>query len=220
MWYLKFKYKHSDCIYAPELKRLNLNGFFHYLGEYKKGRHIYTSSIQHLIGDEKNIKKYFRYLKNHKKIVNYEIYGNVIITLAKHKKELKVYGQVYNPLFIYPSPAYLSKEGFEIIEVASWERKEIETLIKGIEKTKTTEYFKILSFKKGKVEDLYISKLLPKLPKKQEEALRYAFIKGYYNFPRKISLDQLSKILKVSKSTFRENLRKAEAKIIPKLILE
>ena len=34
MWYLKYKYKHSDCIYAEKLKVLNLNGYFYYIGEY------------------------------------------------------------------------------------------------------------------------------------------------------------------------------------------
>lgn len=220
MWYLKFKYKHSDCIYAPKLEELNLSIFFHYIGNYIKGNYIYTSAIQHLIGEEKDIKKYIKYMKTHQKIIKIEVYGDVIFTLAEHRKELKVYRAIYDPIFIFPTPAYLSEDGFEIIEVACWERKPLQELITALEKNKTTTHFEILKFIEKEMDDIYVSKLLPKLSEKQEKAIKLAFKEDYYKFPRKTSLDKLSKIAKVSKPTFRENLRKAEAKLIPKLISE
>jgi predicted DNA binding protein len=220
MWYLKFKYKHSDCFSAPKLQELNLNVSHFYLGNYVKGNYIYTSAIQHLKGEEKNIKKYIRYLKNHKDIVKIETYGDVIFLQAKHKKDLSLYTAIYNPAFIYPAPAYLSKEGFEIIEVACWDKKPLSELIDSIEKNKTTEHFEILSFIEKEMDEIYVARLLPNLPKKQKEAIKLAYQLGYYKFPRKISLDRLAKIAKVSKSTFRENLKKAEEKLIPKLISE
>jgi predicted DNA binding protein len=50
--------------------------------------------------------------------------------------------------------------------------------------------------------------------------LNIAIKNGYYNFPRKNDLNKLSKIAKVSKQTFQENLRKAENKLIPFLVGE
>lgn len=220
MWYLKFKYKHSDCIYAKKLQELSLNGHFYYIGKYVQGNYVYTSTVIRLIGDEKNVNEYKRYLKNHKNIVKFEAYDNIIFVLAKHKKELVLYEAAYDPKLIYTVPAYLSKEGFEIVEVACWERKPLVDLIDSLEKNKTTMYFEILQFKERKLDDIYVAKLLPRLPEKQKQALITAFKNGYYEFPRKINLDKLAKIAKVSKQTFRENLRKAEAKIIPKLISE
>ena len=44
--------------------------------------------------------------------------------------------QAYNPSLIYVAPAYLSREGFEIVEVASWERKTLEKFMKSLEKNK------------------------------------------------------------------------------------
>ena len=58
-------------------------------------------------------------------------------------------------------------------------------------------------------------KILPKLSKKQKDALSVAVKEGYYGFPRKKELNDLAKLSKVSFSTFREHLRKAENKIIP-----
>ncbi len=220
MWYLKFKVKHSDCIYAPELEKLQLSVHFYHIGNYIKGNFIYTSSIQELIGNVNKIKRYIKYLKNHKKIVRIEVYGEVIFVLAKHRKDLIIYKSIYHSILLYPSPAYLGKDGYEVIEVACWDKKPLMNLIEGYEKNKTTEYFKILSFIERKLDNIYVSRLLPSLPKKQKEAITLAYQSGYYLFPRKISLDKLAKIAKVSKPTFRENLRKAEAKLIPKLISE
>jgi len=220
MWYLKFKYKHSDCFSAPKLQELNLNVSHYYLGNYVKGNYVYTSAIQYLEGEEKNIRKYVRYLKTHKDVVKIETYGDIVFLQIKHKKSLSLYRAIYDPIFIYPAPAYLGKDGFEIIEVACWDKKPLSELIDSIEKNKTTEHFEILSFVEKKTDEIYIARLLPHLPEKQNKAIRLAYQLGYYKFPRKISLDKLAEIAKVSKPTFRENLRKAEEKLIPKLISE
>ena len=53
------------------------------------------------------------------------------------------------------------------------------------------------------------------LPEKQKEAFDIAVKNGYYKFPRKIDLTGLAKLAGVSASTFHENLRKAEAKLLP-----
>jgi AraC-like DNA-binding protein len=49
---------------------------------------------------------------------------------------------------------------------------------------------------------------------KQELALVYAYLMGYYQFPRKISLKELAGKLGLSVSTLAELLRKAESKVI------
>jgi predicted DNA binding protein len=220
MWYLKVKLKHSDCIYAPKLEELGLNVFFYYIGHYIKGRYVYTSAIQRIVGSENKVRKYIGYMKNHEQISKIEVYGNTIFTLARHKKELKTYSTVYNPILIYPAPSYLSKDGFEIIEVACWNRKPLEDFIKAFQKAKTTIHFEILKFENKSMDDIYVSKLLPKLPEKQKQAILLAFKHGYYLFPKMTNLDKLAKLAKVSKPTFRENLRKAEVKLIPQLISE
>ncbi|ABM81338.1 helix-turn-helix domain-containing protein [Hyperthermus butylicus] len=52
------------------------------------------------------------------------------------------------------------------------------------------------------------------LTEKQELALIYAYLMGYYSFPRRISLKSLAAKLGVSVSTLAELLRKAEAKVV------
>lgn len=218
MWYLKFKYKHSDCIYASKLEELNLTGQFQYMGCYVKDNYVYTSAILQLSGNDSNIKKYIQYLKNNEKIEKIEIHKNAIFILAKHKKELGLYRATYDSIFIHPTPAYLSDDGFEIVEIACWDRKPLEELIAALKQNKTTTYFELLKFVSKKMDNIYVSKLLPELSPKQNDAIKLAFSNGYYEFPKKINLDELANISCVSKPTFRENLRKAEAKLMPKLV--
>ena len=52
------------------------------------------------------------------------------------------------------------------------------------------------------------------LSAKQEQALIYAYLMGYYTYPRKVSLKELAAKLGLSVSTLAELLRKAEAKVV------
>jgi len=62
--------------------------------------------------------------------------------------------------------------------------------------------------------------LLSKLTLRQRQMLLTAYALGYYDMPRRISSDELSRHLKLDKSTIVEHLRKAERKIIGGIIAE
>jgi DNA-binding CsgD family transcriptional regulator len=62
--------------------------------------------------------------------------------------------------------------------------------------------------------------LLSKLTARQRQMLLTAYALGYYDVPRRISSDELSRHLKVDKSTIVEHLRKAERKLIGSIIAE
>jgi DNA-binding CsgD family transcriptional regulator len=62
--------------------------------------------------------------------------------------------------------------------------------------------------------------LLSKLTLRQRQMLLTAYALGYYDVPRRISSDDLSRHLNVDKSTIVEHLRKAERKLIGGIIAE
>src|ERR687892_2295011 len=62
--------------------------------------------------------------------------------------------------------------------------------------------------------------LLSKLTPRQRQMLLTAYALGYYDVPRKISSDDLSRHLNVDKSTIVEHLRKAERKLMGGIIAE
>ena len=81
------------------------------------------------------------------------------------------------------------------------------------------KYFsiKLLSIKKEELPNLYVPTVMPKLTKKQKDAITLALSHDYYSFPRKTDLEKLAKIMSVSRVTFQEHLRKAETKLLPSL---
>ncbi len=54
----------------------------------------------------------------------------------------------------------------------------------------------------------------PLLTKRQEEVIRAALIKGYYDVPKRITIKELARMFSVSPSTLNEILLRAEKKII------
>jgi predicted DNA binding protein len=58
------------------------------------------------------------------------------------------------------------------------------------------------------------------LTSKQEELIKFALEKGYFDYPKKITLRKLSNILKISFSTLNEILHRGEKKIIKSYFLK
>ena len=73
----------------------------------------------------------------------------------------------------------------------------------------------LLSIQNKKIKSISAIKVAPELTEKQKQAIELAIKRGYYTSPRKISLQELAKISKLSFSTFQVHLRKAEEKLIP-----
>jgi len=61
---------------------------------------------------------------------------------------------------------------------------------------------------------------LPELTQKQKRALEIAINNGYYDYPKKIKMEKLAKIMGVSYSTYQQHLKTAEGKIVPSIYKE
>ena len=96
-------------------------------------------------------------------------------------------------------------------------RKELEKVI-GF----STKYLdaKILVFRKEKITNISFTKILPELTNNQKKAMQLAINHGYYDYPKKITLPDLAKKMKIAYSTFQAHLKKAEGKIFPFVLTE
>ena len=56
------------------------------------------------------------------------------------------------------------------------------------------------------------------LTSKQQEVLKLAYTKGYYELPRSVFLEKLAKEMNIHRRTYEEHLRKAEKKIMGYLV--
>ncbi|MHA2318579.1 MAG: helix-turn-helix domain-containing protein [Candidatus Hodarchaeales archaeon] len=65
---------------------------------------------------------------------------------------------------------------------------------------------------------LPLDRLKNDLTSKQQEVLKLAYSKGYYELPRSVFLEKLAKEMEIHRRTYEEHLRKAEKKIMSYLV--
>ena len=122
------------------------------------------------------------------------------------------YMPLWDKRIIQTKPVIQRTDGTELWEMAAWSKEPLMEIL-----TRLPEEFKIKlkSIEERKLDQLFLPHILPKLSAKQQLILNLAVKEGYYDFPRKINLDGLAKILKLSKPTVQQHLRTAEKKMMP-----
>lgn len=220
MWFTKFKVFDEKSILSIILRKNKVKMYYYPVNNYIKKNRVYFITICLIKGKEENKNNYFKDLKNLKKtnqgrrLEFLEKEGDffIMVTSLSLNQELKLYVSVaYNPALIHLKPVIWYEDGWEEFEVASIERKNLEKLIDAGE----TKYkLKLLDFKNKKIKNFGFLTMFPELTDKQKNALESALKSGYYEYPRKISLDKLSKNIGLAFSTFQAHVRKAENKIL------
>jgi predicted DNA binding protein len=217
MWILKIKVKEEWNLYNKRTLKFKVRINFYSHSYYLKKSKVYFVGSGIIMGDEKNKKAFFEDLKKDTQIEKIEINNDFFVSVYSEKEKsgrVEALKTIYNSKIIFLKPAVINEEGFEEWEVASFDRKDLEAILKQAEKLKKGE-FKLISFKEQKINNLMIESILPPLTEQQRKAFELALENGYYGYPRKIKLVDLAKIMKVSVSTFQFHLAKAEAKLMP-----
>jgi len=213
MWSLKFKVLNKDSVYTLLTAKYKVTDYLYPVDNYKKNRRIYILGIHTLEGKESEKEKFIRALKKNRKVKEIEVYRDIIVTLIAEEEDF--YSLLFAAELYHTSPVYI-KDGYEQWNTTSFNRGLLEKIIKKIEKCKHKfPEFTLLGLSKTKTDEIYFPKLRPHLPEKQKKAFELALLEGYYSWPRKVKLIDLAKKMKVSVATFHENLRKAEAKLLP-----
>jgi len=160
-------------------------------------------------------KKYFEDFLKH--IKSYEMIEFVkIIEMNKETVLLRTiwvndrcsYDIVLKNNCLYTSPV-IQKDGYEIYDIITKDPQELIKLIENLDEIGEAKLFSV-----GRM----TQKNHFKLTDKQANALQIAVSHNFYEWPRKISLDEISVMVGMKRRTFQENLRKAEAKVFPYLI--
>ncbi len=215
MWVVRLKIKH-DCTIGTRCNKFNCISFSLSLSNWIDKNYYYTSQRHTIEGNKENVDNFLKDIKKDKRIINLEASKNTVFFIEKRKKG-EIPSSHYNPKMFFVKPVYVDREGFEYWEMASWKKEILMKFVNDLKREKGIK-LTIEKFHNVKLDTIYFPKIMPKLSNKQREAYQLAVEKGYYNFPRKVGLDGLAKIMKVSVSTLQEHLRKAEEKIIPSYI--
>lgn len=184
------------------------------LSYYKDKKSLYVIVAGLLFGEEENKKKLLRDMKKHKEIINFEASNDFVVAVTKQPIFTE---PVYDPKIIRPSPVIINKEGFHIWDLASFDRKVLTRVLDFAEKYLGA---KVIKFKQEIISNISFTQLLPELTDKQKKALEIAINQGYYDYPKKINMEKLAKIMGISYSTFQAHLKKAEGKLLPKIYKE
>jgi predicted DNA binding protein len=214
MWVAKFKLKDENDIYSHLCEKLKIDFFAVPYTQFTKNKKINLLGGGVISGSEENKKQFVNNLKKDSRVKSAEQYHDFVLIHAQHpisreaKEEIKIF---YNPQYIKTKPIHMSVDGWEYWEVACLDRNELNKIIKT-----AIKYYngKLFSVKKEKLKSVSSLELTPVLTLKQFEAIKLAYKEGYYNYPRKLTIPELAKTIKKSYSTFQENLRKAENKLI------
>ncbi|MFT4311576.1 MAG: helix-turn-helix domain-containing protein [Candidatus Woesearchaeota archaeon] len=199
MWALKVKIREKWNPYNKRAKKFGVKLFlysYNYYGE--RGKIVFVGSgiVQ---GSIENKKAFFTDFKKEKKLEYLEVNGDFFSCAyfeefsSERLEKAKV---AYNPRIILLKPATIDEEGFEEWEIASYKREDLEKFFKQAQKVEN----KLFYFKQTKFTNMMIYSMLPSLTEKQKQVLLLAVEKGYYGYPRKTTLKELSLELKMSLS--------------------
>ena len=214
MWRLRLKLSSNGQFFGEIAKKHEVSMAGYPLSYWKSKKNIYLISAGFMFGEESNKQSLVREIKKYKECVEFEQSGDFFIITTKQPLFSE---PVYNPKIIRPNPVIINKEGYHIWDLASFDRKDLEKVIKFSIKYLNA---KILSFKQEKISNISFTKILPELTNNQKKAMQIAINSGYYNYPKQITLPELAKKMKISYSTFQAHLKKAEGRIFPFILKE
>ncbi|HYD03506.1 MAG TPA: helix-turn-helix domain-containing protein [Alphaproteobacteria bacterium] len=212
MWNLKFiattnntivgklatKYKVVVQLYPTLINRTGSDNIIHGYGV--------------VFGKQSNKKKFIKEFNRLPEIISIKNYEDSFI--AKYREKIH-HATFYNPDILFIEPWMINgNTGKHYVSLGSWSRKDLVEIFNNIKNHHTTS---LLSLKISKMTSpsMVFYTVRPQLTQKQKEALCLAVESGYYDYPRKTSIQKLAKISKLSFSTFQAHLRKAEKSIIP-----
>ena len=214
MWVAKIELKH-DCIIGNRCKKFKCNSVGYPLDFYHKKGYNYFFHFEKLEGDEKNVSLFIGDLEKSRGVEGLEAEGNVLFFTYKTKSKGEMPSQSFLKKVIHLKPVLVDKNGVEHWEVGTWKKDILMNFIRDVkDHTKGIEEFKLLKIVKSKLHDVHFPHVMPLMTSLQQKALKLAQEEGYYEFPRKIELKDLARIMGVSLSTYREHLRKAERSVL------
>jgi len=210
MWVLKFQISRESSIFESIAKKYDLSIIGYPVTSFKKNNKNYFVGAGALFGDNKNITKCLIDLKKNKRVQKIERKKDFFIVLYERDDLLK---ELYNPEFIQIKPVLINNQCGETWEIGCFDKLPLMKLVHYLKNVDIK--FKLLKLKQEFLDSLTLLNIIPNITSKQNEALQLAVEHGYYEYPKKVELKKLAKLMNISYSTYQAHLKKAEGKLIP-----
>ena len=209
MWVAKIKFDSDGTLIGDKAKKHKISLFGFPLSYQYTDKEVIVTIVGTIFGKDADKKKFHSELRRESRVISFEINDDFFIGVIKEPSFTKT---VYNRDIIHLSPALISEDGFEIVNIGSFSKNKLITIYKLLKKGYKGE---LISIQQKKIRSVSIVKIRPELTKKQRQAIELAIKSGYYKTPRKIDVKRLAKLAGLSFSTYQVHLRKAEQKLIP-----
>ncbi len=208
MWVAEFRVWHAGSYTLEQTAELDVKIYIVYLNPHLKHGKLGLNRAMVVTGRDAD--KCLKMLRQEKRLKIKRIEGNQVF--YEINPSASYHTAVISPELFLVRPI-LMQGGFEYWTLASWSKKRLVNFVSAVKNSKINAEIKLISIKQEPVQ-LFSSPQLANLTSRQREAFLLAMHNGYYNFPRKVNLHELAHLFGTNVSSFRENLRKAEQKIL------
>lgn len=209
MWVAKLKISGISGVVGSRTKKHNVSVAGHIISVNKKKDYLYVDIAGFVYGDKKNKERFVEDLRKAREVSNFEVNGDFIIAQVRDPVELE---PAYSTGVMHLEPVVIDSKGDNYYTIGSWKRNELNIFLNFMHKKYNAE---IVRVENKKISNFFILSFKPELTGKQKEAFELAIKQGYYDYPRKTSIEKLAKISGVAFSAFHAHLRKAEKKLLP-----
>ena len=143
-------------------------------------------------------------------VLKHEANRYVVLAKVKFLKRVEGIAKKFDIDIIWTTPSIFTKDKMTLSVIGNEENlKKFLGVIKYLGEVKSKSFIKATFNEQS---------LLSVLTEKQKEMIIAAKNNGYYNYPRKINSEDLSKIVGLSKPTVVQHLRKAESRIVTNIL--
>lgn len=209
MWVMKISIPWRETALISNLaKKHKINLIGYPVSHEVRGDGVYVVMSGIFLGETNKLKNFHSDFVKDKRILKLEFKDNHGIIYMKQHIMNKF---LYQPGIFYVKPLVVNNEGTYIFELACWEKNKLMKLLRAYKRFNV----KLHWIKNKKITNVQILSVFPELTDKQRKVLQIAIDNKYYDYPRKITLNQLAKIAKISYSTYQFHLRIAEKKVMP-----
>ena len=209
MWRLKLRLEAKNQFLGSMAIKHGISMTGYPLSYWKDEKSLYMISAGFMFGEAKSVDSLFRDLKKSGEVLNVERSGDFGIVVTKQPLFSEPF---YDSKIIRPMPVIINKDGYHIWDLASFDRKVLERVLKFAEKRLGA---RVLQFHEEKISNISFTRLLPELTENQKKAMEIAINHGYYDYPKKVKMERLAEIMGISYSTYQAHLKKAEGKVVP-----
>ncbi len=206
MWIARFKVWHNSII-APATQGLDVTATVYYLNVFKKGAKLFHNKVVVFTGTD-----WQKAVARLQKSFHYQVLEVDENKCFFRVPELKAFHTIVLSSEVFLTQPIVFKGGFQYWEVASHDKKAIQAVYTKVKKVRGKA--EILSLKRIKHIVFAAEPLISRLSDKQRDAFILAKAGGYYDVPRKKSLEDIAKNARVPYTTFRERLQRAESIIM------